>query len=198
MIEEVDDFDLNIEDIDIEEEVEEKIKTKSSKKDDKGKKKPLTSKQIEEDLRSELKEVEPGAESGVSEEDEELTPWTGRARDYKGDPNKVKPKKLEPSVSKKEEKLESTKTSKSEKKSENTSFNSGNFNLVLSQISDKKKKQKAAELIVELKGGTIKEALALTENMIISVLKGVSKEDAENVLARFKNIQITGRVTEKK
>ena len=71
----------------------------------------------------------------------------------------------------------------------------GDHGLVLSRISDPDKKDKAAELIAEVKGCTLDDATRLTERTIIPVLKGVSREVAEFHLDKFRRFKIAGRVT---
>ena len=67
--------------------------------------------------------------------------------------------------------------------------------LRLSRIGDPDKKDKAAELIAEIKGCPLDEAQRLTDRTIIPVLKGVSREVAEYHLDKFKRFKIAGRVT---
>ncbi|MGE0707795.1 MAG: hypothetical protein AB7N76_13205 [Planctomycetota bacterium] len=71
----------------------------------------------------------------------------------------------------------------------------GDHGLVLSRISDPEKKDKAAELIAEIKGCSVDDAQRLTERTIIPVLKGVSREVAEFHLDKFRRFKIAGRVT---
>jgi hypothetical protein len=71
----------------------------------------------------------------------------------------------------------------------------GDHGLVLSRIASEPLRQKAAELIAEIKGIPVDEALKLTDRTIIPVLKGVSREVAELHLERFKKAKISGRVT---
>jgi hypothetical protein len=71
----------------------------------------------------------------------------------------------------------------------------GDHGLVLSRISDPDKKDKAAELIAEIKGCQLESAQRLTDRTIIPVLKGVSREVAEFHLDKFKRYKIAGRVT---
>ncbi|RMG12190.1 MAG: hypothetical protein D6731_14395 [Planctomycetota bacterium] len=71
----------------------------------------------------------------------------------------------------------------------------GDHGLVLSRISDPDKKEKAAELIAEIKGCSLEAAHRLTDRTIIPVLKGVSREVAEFHLDKFKRYKIAGRVT---
>jgi hypothetical protein len=71
----------------------------------------------------------------------------------------------------------------------------GDHGLVLSRISDPDKKEKAAELIAEIKGCSVEKANKLTDRTIIPVLKGVSRDVAEFHLDKFKRYKIAGRVT---
>lgn len=71
----------------------------------------------------------------------------------------------------------------------------GDHGLVLSRISDPDKKEKAAELIAEIKGCSVDSANRLTDRTIIPVLKGVSRDVAEFHLDKFKRFKIAGRVT---
>ena len=71
----------------------------------------------------------------------------------------------------------------------------GDHGLVLSRISDPDKKEKAAELIAEIKGCSIDSAHRLTDRTIIPVLKGVTRDVAEFHLDKFKRYRIAGRVT---
>jgi hypothetical protein len=71
----------------------------------------------------------------------------------------------------------------------------GDHGLVLSRISDPDKKEKAAELIAEIKGCSIDSAHRLTDRTIIPVLKGVTRDVAEFHLDKFKRYKIAGRVT---
>lgn len=71
----------------------------------------------------------------------------------------------------------------------------GDHGLVLSRISDPDKKERAAELIAEIKGCTLDDAARLTERTIIPVLKGVSRDVAEFHLDKFRRYKIAGRVT---
>jgi len=74
-------------------------------------------------------------------------------------------------------------------------YSEGNHGLVLSRISNPDKKEQAAELIAEVKGCSMDDARRLTDRTIIPVLKGVSRELAEHHLARFRDAEISGRVT---
>jgi hypothetical protein len=71
----------------------------------------------------------------------------------------------------------------------------GDHGLVLSRISDPDKKERAAELIAEIKGCSLDDASRLTERTIIPVLKGVSRDVAEFHLDKFRRYKIAGRVT---
>lgn len=67
--------------------------------------------------------------------------------------------------------------------------------LVLSKISSDAKKRKAASLIATIKDISEDEALKLTDRTIIPVLRGVSRDYAEECLGKFKVANISGRVT---
>ena len=71
----------------------------------------------------------------------------------------------------------------------------GDHGLVLSRIADPDKKEEAAAIIAEVKGCSVEEARRLTDRTIIPVLKGVSREEAELHLEKFKKVKIAGRVT---
>jgi len=67
--------------------------------------------------------------------------------------------------------------------------------LVLSKIAGDQKRQRAAEIIAEVAKVPKDEAMKLTERTIIPVLKGVTKDEAETALERFKKAKLSGRVT---
>jgi hypothetical protein len=71
----------------------------------------------------------------------------------------------------------------------------GECGLVLPRISTDDKRQKAAELISEIKGVSVDDALKLTERTIIPVLTGVSREVAEFHREKFERNKISARVT---
>lgn len=77
-------------------------------------------------------------------------------------------------------------------------INDGSYGLVLSRIANHEKREEAARLISEIKGVPYPEAMRLTERTIIPVLKGVDKALAERQLERFKQHQISGRVTKRR
>ena len=72
------------------------------------------------------------------------------------------------------------------------------FNVFLSKISDKKKQGKAADLIAEVKGCSPQEAKELAGRLVIPLAKNVGKEQAEQILGKFKKMKIFGRMTKAK
>jgi hypothetical protein len=74
----------------------------------------------------------------------------------------------------------------------------GEYNVFLSKISKKDKQAEAAVILAEIKGVPVDEAERLAGQLIIPVAKGVSEETANDILARFKAIKVSGRKTKKK
>jgi len=72
------------------------------------------------------------------------------------------------------------------------------YNVFLSKISDRKKQQKAATVIAEVKRCTEQEARELASRLVIPLAKNVSKEQAEDILSKFKKLKIFGRMTRAK
>ncbi len=70
----------------------------------------------------------------------------------------------------------------------------GGFSVFLAKIADEDRRKKAAALICELAKMPADEAEALSKKMIIPVLKGVPKEEAEAAKAQFGKIGILARV----
>ncbi len=70
----------------------------------------------------------------------------------------------------------------------------GGFSVFLAKIADEDRRKKAAALICELAKLPADEAEALSKKMIIPVLKGVPKEEAEAAKAQFGKIGILARV----
>jgi hypothetical protein len=68
------------------------------------------------------------------------------------------------------------------------------FSVFLAKINDEARRQKAVPLIAEMAKITAEEAEALSKKVIIPVLKGVSKDDAESARQRFAKIGILARV----
>jgi ribosomal protein L7/L12 len=68
------------------------------------------------------------------------------------------------------------------------------FSVFLAKIADEAKRVKAVPLLAELAGISNDEADALSKKVIIPVLKGVSKEDAESAKQRFAKIGILARI----
>ena len=71
----------------------------------------------------------------------------------------------------------------------------GECGLVLPRIADDDKREKAAEIISEIKGIAVDEAIKLTERTIIPVLTGVSRDVAEFHREKFERNKISARVT---
>lgn len=88
-----------------------------------------------------------------------------------------------------------TSSSRKKKSSRAVSNDESIHGLVLSKISSDAKKRKAASLIATIKNISEDEALKLTDRTIIPVLRGVSRDYAEECLGKFKVANISGRVT---
>ncbi len=70
----------------------------------------------------------------------------------------------------------------------------GGFSVFLAKIADDARRVKATELIAELGKVTKEEADSLSKKVIIPVLKGVSKDEAEAAKQKFAKIGILARV----
>jgi len=70
----------------------------------------------------------------------------------------------------------------------------GGFSVFLAKIADEERRKKATILIAELGKMPAEEAEILSKKMIIPVLKGVSKEEADAAKAQFGKIGILARV----
>lgn len=68
------------------------------------------------------------------------------------------------------------------------------FSVFLAKIADEVKRAKAVTLLAELSGLSTADADALSKKVIIPVVKGVSKEEAEAAKQRFAKIGILARV----
>jgi len=68
------------------------------------------------------------------------------------------------------------------------------FSVFLAKIGDEARRQKAVPLIAEMAKITNEEADVLSKKVIIPVLKGVSKDDAESAKQRFAKIGILARI----
>jgi len=75
-----------------------------------------------------------------------------------------------------------------------TAVPANGFSVFLAKIGDEARRQKAVPLLAELARITSEEADALSKKVIIPVLKGVSKDDAESAKGRFAKIGILARV----
>ena len=70
----------------------------------------------------------------------------------------------------------------------------GGWSVFLAKIADPNRREKAVPLLAELSGISEEEATALSKKVIIPVLRGVSKEDAERAKHRFAEIGVLARV----
>ena len=68
------------------------------------------------------------------------------------------------------------------------------FSVFLAKIGDEQRRQKAVPLLAELARISTEEAEALSKKVIIPVLKGVTKDEAESAKQRFAKIGILARV----
>ncbi len=68
------------------------------------------------------------------------------------------------------------------------------FSVFLAKIADEGRRAKAVALLAELSGLSNEEADALSKKVIIPVLKGATKEEAEAAKQRFAKIGILARV----
>lgn len=76
----------------------------------------------------------------------------------------------------------------------NGSGPSGGFSVFLAKISDENRRKKAVPLLAEMSGISEDEADKLAKKVIIPVLKGVSKSDAEEAKHRFAAIGVLARI----
>ncbi|MBK9975478.1 MAG: hypothetical protein IPP14_11970 [Planctomycetes bacterium] len=74
----------------------------------------------------------------------------------------------------------------------------GDFTVFLSPPKGADKKQLAAEIIAEIQGINVKEALVLAGKMIVPVVKGVSENEAHSVRDKFKDAGLSCRITQKR
>lgn len=75
-----------------------------------------------------------------------------------------------------------------------TESGGGGFSVFLAKIADEERRKKAAALIAEIGKVPAEEAESLSKKMIIPVLRGVTKEEAEAAKAQFGKIGILARV----
>jgi hypothetical protein len=72
----------------------------------------------------------------------------------------------------------------------------GNFGLVLMGLQGKKR-DRAAEVLARLQGCSREDALAQLTGIMVTVLQGVSKTEAESALALFTKAEVPAKVTGK-
>ena len=70
----------------------------------------------------------------------------------------------------------------------------GGFSVFLAKINDAGRQDKAVPLLQEISGIEEDEARTLVKKMIIPVVKGVTKEEAEATKHRFAEIGILARI----
>lgn len=89
-----------------------------------------------------------------------------------------------------------------EKKKRTSNFNQGarqgSFTVFLTPPKTAAKKKAAAEIIAELQGIGLADALQLAGRMIVPVAKGVSESDAGEIRDRFKAAGLSCRITQKR
>lgn len=74
----------------------------------------------------------------------------------------------------------------------------GGFTVFLTPPKGAEKKQKAAELIADIQGISVDEAVKLAGKMIVPVVKGVEESEANSVRDRFKDAGFSCRITQKR
>lgn len=69
------------------------------------------------------------------------------------------------------------------------------YNVFVPEVKDKARLEEVVKLVMQVRGLSEEEARKLTKRLMIPVAKGVSKDEAERILAQFKKIKTTGRMT---
>lgn len=97
-------------------------------------------------------------------------------------------------------KVETTRTSKSEKDFLRGEAPSSRelYSVFLSKISSKDAKEKAIDLIAQIKKVSKEEARELSNRMLIPLLKDAPRKDAEEALEKFRTIGVSGKMTKQK
>lgn len=72
------------------------------------------------------------------------------------------------------------------------------YNVFIPEVKDAKKRQQVIKIITEVRQCSPEEALKLTRRVMIPVAKKIPRERAEDLLARFRKLKITGRMTRAK
>lgn len=103
---------------------------------------------------------------------------------------KAEPKKEEALSEALEEGLEEAKKEKSEVVPEGDVYN-----VFVPEVKDAAKREEVVKLITEIRGCSADEARKLTRRLMIPVAKNVGKEEAEEILTKFRKLKITGRMT---
>jgi ribosomal protein L7/L12 len=69
------------------------------------------------------------------------------------------------------------------------------YNVFVPEVKDAQRKEDVVKLVSEVRGIPVDEARKLSQRLMIPVAKGVTKNQAEAILARFKKFRLTGRMT---
>jgi ribosomal protein L7/L12 len=69
------------------------------------------------------------------------------------------------------------------------------YNVFVSQVKDKSKRIELAKIVAEVRKMNIKEAVELTNRTMFMAAKNVPKEVADKLVAQFKKMQVSARVT---
>ncbi len=72
------------------------------------------------------------------------------------------------------------------------------YTVILSQVADPAKADKAAELIARYQGIPVDEARTLTSQPVIAVARNLSRTDAQLILEEFKRYRLFGRMSKGK
>lgn len=69
------------------------------------------------------------------------------------------------------------------------------YNVFVPEVKDKTRLEEVVKLVMQVRSCSEDEARKLSRRIMIPVAKGVSKDEAEKILAQFKKIKTTGRMT---
>ncbi len=72
------------------------------------------------------------------------------------------------------------------------------FSVFLNRIPSKEKQEQAAKILATVRECSIAEAREQVKKVIIPVVRDVNKEEADNCLKKFTEIDVTGKMTKKK
>jgi ribosomal protein L7/L12 len=68
------------------------------------------------------------------------------------------------------------------------------FNVFVPEVRDPQRREEAIQLLAEIRGVPIDEARKLAQRLMIPVARDVTKEQAEEILSRFRKIRAFGRM----